>query len=162
VPTSPKPARRLAATPADCPGPNPRKLTSFGNYGNLIGSSPVWAGAYATFDTRRGGYHVQRDAPRSRYGWRIKVLWVVADTVEGRVRVTGSAVNRRSRLWFEVGDRDERPVPQAMLDPARPGVPATGDFREFPSYVYIPRAGCYLLQASWLGGAWRLVVGLGR
>jgi hypothetical protein len=76
--------------------------------------------------------------------------------------VTATDVRDSGRLWFEVEDRDERPVPQAMLNPATPGVPAIGDYRKFPSYVYIPRAGCYSVEASWRGGTWRLVLALGR
>jgi len=163
IPATPNAARRLDAAPSNCSGRRPRTLVSFGNYGNLIGSSPVWAGLYAIFDKRRGAYHVQRDAPRNVYGWRIKVLWVVTADVEDPVRVVGTDAGKRARLWFEVNERDERPVRQATLDPATPGVPLTGDdYVEFPSYVYIPRAGCYSLEASWPGGSWRLVVGLGR
>ncbi len=73
-PPTPNAARRLAPLPISCPAPTPHQLSSFGDYGNLTGSRPVWAGLYANFDARRGGYRIPRDAPRTPYGWRIKVL----------------------------------------------------------------------------------------
>lgn len=159
----PDPARRLGPAPGTCPAPRPpQQLVNLADYGNLIGSAPVWAGLYARFDPRRGGYRIHRDAPRTGYGWRIKVLWVAEDDVGGAVRVVATAISGRSRLWFNVGARDPRPRPQATLDPANPGVPPTGDYVEFPSYVFIPRAGCYGVDVSWPGGSWRLVIGLGR
>ena len=162
APAVAKAARRLAALPSTCRGPRPQQLVSFADYGNLIGSSPIWAGFYAAFDEQRGGYRVPPDAPRSRFGWRIKVLWVVDAAVRGQARVVATTTDTRSPLLFEVGDRDERPASQAVLDPASPGVPPTGDYLEFPTYVYIPRAGCYELSARWQSGRWRLVIGLGR
>jgi hypothetical protein len=50
-----------------------------------------------------------------------------------------------------------------MLDPASPGVPPTSDgYKDFPSYLYVPQAGCYMVEAKWTDGHWRLVFGLGR
>jgi hypothetical protein len=159
----PYPARRLASAAAACPAPRPsERLASFGDYGNLIGSSPVWAGFYANFDPRRGGYHIQRDAPRTGYGWRIKVLWVVAADVGGQVRLVATSISGQSWLWFKVGERGDRPHPQAILDPANPGIPPTGAYLDFPTYVFIPRAGCYGFDVAWPGGSWRMIVGLGR
>jgi len=162
APAPPRPAARLLAAPSDCGGPAPR-MVAFGDYGNLIGTAPVWAGVYAGFDRRRQAYHVEADAPRTAHGWRVKVLWVVGPKLKSRARVVGGELGGGQSLWFEVGDRDDEPVSTAILDPATPGVPPTGDgYKDFPSYVYIPKAGCYLLEARWPGGHWRLVFGLGR
>ncbi len=66
-------------------------------------------------------------------------------------------------MWFEPSEADS-PATAATLDPANPGVPITSPraYREFPSYGYFPGAGCYVLQATWGRGAWRIVVGVGR
>ena len=61
----------------------------------------------------------------------------------------------------KVGEREARPVPRAILDPSQPGVPPTDRYLEFPTYLYIPRAGCYQFDVAWPGGSWRLVIGLG-
>jgi len=160
--TEPPVAKRLARSPAYCPGPPPR-LTGFGDYGNLAGSTPVWAGFYATFDRAGERYRIDRDAPRTAHGWRIKVLWVVGPELERSARVEGHDLTTRAALWFEVGDEDRGPAPFAILDPANPGIPPTSDgYNEFPSYLYVPQAGCYELETEWGAGRWRLVFGLGR
>jgi hypothetical protein len=162
APTPPRPARRLAVAPTDCTGRTPR-MVGFGDYGNLIGTSPVWAGVYAAFNRGQHAYHVEAGAPRTAHGWRVKVLWVVAPKIESPVRVVGGELGGGQSLWFEVAERDNQPVFAAVLNPAMPSVPPSGDgYKEFPSYVYIPRAGCYLLEARWPGGHWCLVFGLGR
>jgi hypothetical protein len=155
-------ARRLKRAPADCTGPPPR-LRSFGDYGNLAGRVPVWAGLYASFDPTGQRYKIEPGAPRTQYGWRIKVLWVVSSTLPQPARVSGREVNTRAPLRFDVGGDAIKPTINGILDPAQPALPSTGSgYAEFPSYVYVPRAGCYELQADWSEGRWKLVFGLGR
>jgi hypothetical protein len=155
-------AKRLAQAPTTCTGPKPR-LVAFGDYGNLAGSSPIWAGFYASFDPAGQRYRIERDAPRTRYGWRVKVLWVVGPKLERPARIAGRELATGAALWFEIGEEDRKPAALGKLDPASPGVPPTSDgYKEFPSYLYVPRAGCYELEAEWAGGRWRLVFGLGR
>jgi hypothetical protein len=157
----PRVAKSLARAPGSCTGPKPR-LTGFGRYGNLAGSSPVWAGFYAAFDSARQIYRIERDAPRTEYGWRVKVLWVVSPGLKLHARVQGRDLATGTELWFEIGEEGSE-APFGVLDPAHPGVPPTSDgYKEFPSYMYVPRAGCYAISAEWTDGGWRLIVGLGR
>jgi hypothetical protein len=158
----PRVAQRLAPAPTDCTGPAP-PLTGFGDYGNLAGRAPVWAGFYASFDPAGRRYRIEQDAPRTEYGWRIKVLWVVGPMLEHPARIGGRDLTTGAALWFEIGDEDRAPTPFGVLDPANPGVPPTSaGYKEFPSYVYVPQAGCYAVEAEWTAGRWRLVVGLGH
>ena len=158
----PTPAKRLRRAPTGCAGPAPQ-LTSFADYGNLAGKAPVWAGFYAAFDAAGQRYRVGRDAPRTAYGWRVKVLWVVSAKLEQPARVQAHEQSTDAALWFEVGEDEAERAPSGVLDPSNPGVPATENgYKEFPSYVYVPRAGCYELEARWDSGGWRLVFGLGR
>ena len=155
-------ADRLARAPATCTGPAPR-LTAFGDYGNLAGIAPVWAGLYATFDRAAQRYRIEAGAPRTPYGWRIKVLWVVGPTLERPARIDARDRRTGATLWFEVGEEGSEPAPFATLDPANRDAPRTSNgYREFPSYVYVPRAGCYAITVDWGNGRRRLVVGLGR
>jgi hypothetical protein len=68
--------------------------------------------------------------------------------------------DRGDPLWFQIGDKAPTTTPK--LDPTQPGAypynPANPDqvFPEYPSYLFIPRAGCYVLEASWPGGHWRI------
>ena len=121
----------------------------------------MWAGVYATYDRTNQRYRIERDARRMRHGWRVKVLWVVSTDLESPARVRGHELGGGTSLWFEVEDRGETPVATATLDGAAPGGSTTTGYRDFPSYMYVPRAGCYELEASWSDGSWQLVFGLG-
>lgn len=154
--------KRLARAPANCRGPAPR-LVAFADYGNLAGSSPVWAGMYATFDRAGQRYRIEPGAPRTTYGWRVKVLWVLGPNLDAPARIEGRNLANGANLEFEIAPDERAPHPYAVLDPATPGVPPTSHgYKEFPSYLYVPQAGCYELEAHWAGGRWRLVLGLGR
>lgn len=53
-------------------------------------------------------------------------------------------------------------APSVTFDPDRPGIPPQdGSLKEFPSYLLFPSAGCYLLEATWATGTWRLGFGFG-
>ncbi|MDQ3874081.1 MAG: hypothetical protein M3322_00820 [Actinomycetota bacterium] len=136
---------------------------SFGEYGNLAGKAPVWAGFYAAFDGAGQRYRIERGAPRTSHGWRIKVLWVVDADLEQPARMEARELRTGAALWFEIGEEGGERAPVGALDPVHGGSPETASgYSEFPSYVYVPRAGCYELEADWGDGSWRLVFGLGR
>jgi hypothetical protein len=130
------------------------------DYGGLFGQRPAWGGFYAEFNPRTRTFRAL-DAPRTSLGWRIKVLWIVdpdqADpvTIRGRARSTGQP------MWFEIAEQYV-PSMAPALDVAHPeNVSQHGSFKEFPSYMYFPSSGCYLLEAEWPGGRWELGFGFG-
>ena len=151
---------RLQRAPAGCRGGAPRERVSA--YGTLFGRSPVWAGIYGRWARKASALHLGRDAPRTRYGWRVKVLWILAPRHADPVRVSGWRGPDERPVWFEPSDA-ESPASAAMLDPANPGVPAASprSYKEFPSYAYFPGAGCYVIETHWGRGAWRIVLGVG-
>jgi hypothetical protein len=150
----------LTRAPEACAGPVPRPRQVDPSYGNLVGDSPVWAGMYADFEAETRTYRAL-DAPRTEYGWRIKVLWLIEPDHEGLIDVRGANTSTGEALWFAAEGED--PGTSLALDPSEPGAPSeSGGWREFPSYLYFPRAGCYEVGATWSGGAWQLGFGLGR
>ncbi len=49
------------------------------------------------------------------------------------------------------------------LDPSNPGTPdRRKGWTEYPSLVWFPEAGCYMIQASWADGSWQRGFGFGR
>jgi len=127
----------------------------------LAGQRPVWAGFYARLDEATGALHLPRDTPRTSKGWRIKTLWAVAEHQPGLVESRGHHIKTRAHVRFEVGEAAVSTV--GLLNPKMPGtVTPEGEPKEFPSYLYFPASGCYELQASWQGGKWKMVLGVGR
>jgi hypothetical protein len=120
------------------------------------------AGAYSSLDVERGAYRAKKDAARTRFGWRIKVLWVLGPSATAVVELTGVNVRTREPIWFEVSDGG-RPAPSATLDPATPGAVSEpgSPWKEFPSHLYFPSAGCYRLHVESVDGGWDLAFGFG-
>ncbi len=149
----------VGPVPTNCPhGPEPMVLSS--HFGPGIGGYPAWAigfgGPHATMPIYAGNLEP------SRYGWPQKVLWVVKRSYPGLVRLRGANLADGVQLWFEIGGRREVTVAPVLKAP-EPAIPyQTEGWAEFPSYLYIPRAGCYTLEAEWEGGFWRVNFAAGR
>jgi hypothetical protein len=83
--------------------------------------------------------------------------------IEMPLRVEGDAsrmMAARPRR-FQIGDRAPSTTP--ILDPRAPPIPnQPAGWADFLSYLFIPQAGCYVLEAAWPGGMWRLTFAAGR
>jgi hypothetical protein len=153
-------AANLDTAPAVCPGPHPRLGAASSAYGKVAGSGPLRGGIYAELNTRANAFHAT-DAPRTDFGWRIKILWLVRPDQAQPLMIQGSGSSSEGPVLFALPEND--PTKTFQLDPADAGVPLEkGHWLEYPSYAYFPRAGCYRLSARWEGGGWDLGFGFGR
>jgi hypothetical protein len=143
--------------PTSCPsGPNPQTVSP--DFGPGLGQAPVWVVAFSS------GAHgavllLQGEATIGSHGYYQKVLWVIQPNYGHPVHLSGSDTGRGSPLWFQIGDG--APTTAPALDPTHPGAEynATNPdhvFAAYPSYLFVPQAGCYVLEASWPGGHWRI------
>jgi hypothetical protein len=143
-PQSAAPTPLSGGTTGICGSASPRLVNLPGaGVGLVLGRSPVWAGVYADYDARRGAYRAQSDAPRTEFGTRIKVLWVVTSSTPP-VTITWGSANGHS-ISFALASNDT-PTRVLSLDPRHPLTSSGGpSYGEFPSYIYVPRSGCYTL-----------------
>jgi hypothetical protein len=149
----------LGLPPRNCgSSPSPRVISPYFNRG--FGSAPVWA---VSWFVNGPIFHVGSPSwvTYTKFGWTAKVLWVVQPGYLHHVTLHGGNLRTHTPLWFQIGMNAPSTAP--TLDPRKPGIPIQhGNWREFPSYLFIPRSGCYYLQATWPGGSWRRVFGAGR
>ena len=150
--------RIVEPPPTSCQaGPNPQTVSP--DFGPGLGQAPVWGVAFSS------GAHgaillLQGQAEIGEHGYYQKVLWVIQPHYGHTAHLSGSDSDGASPLWFQIGD--QAPSTSPVLDPTRtqayPVNPANPDevFAYFPSYLFIPHAGCYVLQASWPDGHWRI------
>lgn len=156
-------SRQLAPAPTTCPGPKPRPKKVTPGVNRVIGRSPVWAGPYGMLDPKTGALQMVGNVPRTRYGWRDKVLWLVAYHHKGVIRLRGRNLTTGTALEFNVELSGVGTTTTGLLNHGKPGaVTNPGEPKQFPSYIYFTEAGCYVLSASWNGGSWKIVLGLGR
>jgi len=93
----------------------------------------------------------------------MKMLWVTKPGYTGRVTVRGWKLHSAARLWFAItGDLPPYPLyatPTAVqtLDARHPAIRSRpGSWAYFPSTFIVPESGCYVLEARWPGGTWRV------
>jgi hypothetical protein len=130
------------------------------HFGPGIGGYPAWAVGFGGPVAWRSAGGIVGQQP-TQYGWPEKVLWVVKRSYPGSVRLRGANLADGVPLWFEIGGRREATV-APVLKALEPAIPyQTEGWAEFPSYLYIPRAGCYTLEAEWEGGFWRVIFAAG-
>jgi hypothetical protein len=151
----PDTAPALARPPASCRG---SATTLVATVGRAIGEPPLYA---ADFGPRRAMLHVE-NGPLTARGWRVKVLFVLDAQATQRISVRGTRLGGSGALWFRVTGR--RVAKTAAIDPTVPAVPYDGSSRwkDYPTYFFLPRAGCFRLEARWPGGGWTKVFAGGR
>ena len=138
---------KLGRPPASCRGSTTVTLPTIGR---AIGAAPIFA---ADFGAGRAKLHVE-NGPHTKYGWRVKVLVVVDAEQKETLSLGLRRVGTRRALWLRI--LGQRPSTRPVLDPAHPPVPVeeSPQWREFPSYWFLPSAGCFQVDARWPGGAW--------
>ena len=147
----------LGAVPSTCPS-NPPPTDLPHDVGAAIGMSPVWTVGFTP------GLSLHLGNPRLLYhgphGWYRKVAWAAAPGYRLPIRVHGGTLDGRMPLWFQVGE--QLPTTSPVLDPLHPVVTGNTWGELFTSYIFIPKAGCYFVEASWPGGTWRLAFAAGQ
>jgi hypothetical protein len=95
------------------------------------------------------------------YGWPGYLTWAAQAGLTGKITVTGVNMNGGEPLWFKSSGGTARSV---VLDPLTASSRslggetwATGTFT-----VFVPRGGCYALQATWPGGGLHITFAAGN
>ena len=141
------PGPALGAAPSSCSRPTLQRINP--NVGLGIGKAPAFA--VGGWDST-GVMHAQR-ATQIQYGEEVKVLWVISPQTNQLITLRGASVNTGSPLYFEIANASPTPTP--TLDPSA-APQSDGGWTYFPSYLDIPAADCYYVEASWPGGKWRI------
>ena len=146
APPSPPPTFTPSPSVASsCQSPTSREVAPY--FGKAVGGSPVWAagGLVENPVTVTG-------TPDSPGATKKKVLWLIEPDFAEPVQLRGTNHADGAQLWFEIGGGT--PTREPTLDPQQPGIPVQhGQWREWPSYLYVPTPGCYTLEATWSSGS---------
>lgn len=156
-------ASQMESAPTNC-GPLPEPLAISEYYGPVLGMWPIWGTFSSGGEKPRGVLAMPLEHPRGSQlegWWAQKVLWLVKTNYDGEVRLKGLNVADGSPMYFTFGD--SLPIEEAIFNPESPGAYAQGSeqFANFPSLVWVSKAGCYLIEAEWNGGLWQQTVAVG-
>jgi len=162
---APSSALALDPPPASCPGVTLSVPTDTAPMNETIGSGAVWIGS---FTGKQATLTLSQKpvAGARQYGWPALITVVVRSNFDRPVTITGIDLTTGRQLWWSFPPFDESPdeAPATMytFTPQHPN-PGTPVFW-FLSYgtLFLPGSGCYLLQASWPNGGWKLAFVAGR
>lgn len=154
------PLTTLDPAPRDCPL-GPARQTISQEFGPVVGGTPVWVDWPFSATSTPLTIHVANPTPdkHTLYGWPVPLLIAATPQYTKPVSVQAWNASTGVPLWFAhsaAGDSSPTYVVQLSLDPTQPdGVSGDGYPSWFPT-LYIPISGCYVMQASWPGGTWKI------
>ena len=140
------------AAPHNCPPSQPAQTIS-PDLAPVVGKAPVWATLPALIPLRAG---------YTQYGWLWKIVWEVAKSTHP-VTLHGTDLRTSASLLFQISQDSLTTSP--VLDPGYPGHPISAfgdDWAEWGSYVFLPGARCYSMEAMWPGGHWLVYFAAGN
>lgn len=155
------PTPPLAAAPNDCSPAPPLSMVEMPVFGLGVGRAPVYVAGLQghPLKLRLGG---PDGKAYTQYGWLAQIEWALDPGYAQRVTVSVGYPHAGSVGLLTVSQW-RAPAPSAVLDPvAADDVPMRPHWNEWMGTVFLPVAGCYLLQASWSGGAWAIPFAAGR
>ncbi len=150
----------VGLVPTDCP-PSSSPRTISPDMGPAVGASPVWASGFGT-----GTYptaHLQDDRYSPHEGWPWKLAREVGPSYQKPVTIRAGMLHTGKLLSFQMSP-DDFVTTVPTLDPKHPGHPSSQlgpDWNEWGSYLFLPGAGCYYLEATWPQGHWLIYFAAG-
>ncbi|HLX59581.1 MAG TPA: hypothetical protein VKR83_21385 [Ktedonobacteraceae bacterium] len=128
-----------------------------------VGGEPMWVtgfnGSHATLN------HLTRAQP-SQLGWYQQIQLVGETNFNGTITLHGGIAGSLVPLWFGYYAGGGRLIRTVQVNPIDTSISNhTTDDQQwgiFPINLYIARAGCYYLQATWEGGNWIVYFAAGR
>ncbi len=156
-------APQMESAPTDC-GPAPEPIAVSEHYAPVLGTWPIW-GTLSSGGTEPEGILAmpieRREFSQLKGWWAQKVLWLVNTNYVGEVHLHGTNVADGSPIYFTFGE--STPTTTPIFNPEMPGAFAPGSqyFANFPSLVWVSKAGCYLIEAQWDGGLWQQTIAVG-
>lgn len=131
----------LAAGQA-CPRQTPQLITE--RFGSALGAGPVYAAGFATSGTLGFLDPPPASSLFARSDWNgAKVLWFIAPTYTGPVRIRGGRIDASGELRF---DQDQPLASDIHI--AAMSAQETPNWRDRPSFTRFQSAGCYAYQVD--------------
>ena len=157
------PSATLGPAPNDCPGMSQTHPFEFKGAPRVAGSSPVliigFGGANAVL---KNFAHAQPP----EIGWYKRIILLTETNYAGTVTLHGGNLLDGAPIWFGMKQHSQVPITTFTVQPLNSGLSNhTGSDEEWglsSSTMYIPRAGCYFLIATWPEGGWVVYFSAGR
>ncbi len=153
----------LGPAPNDCPAISQTYPFEFKGAPRAAGSSPVLIIGFGGPDAvLRNFAHAQPP----EIGWYKRIILLTQTNYTGTVTLRGGEMRDGSPIWFGMKQHSQIPNTTFTMSPLNASVSNhTGSDEEWglsAATMYIPRAGCYFLLATWPEGGWVVYFSAGR
>jgi hypothetical protein len=157
------PSATLGPAPDDCPAIPQTHPFEFKGAPSAAGSSPVLV-------IGLGGPHAVlthfTHAQPPEIGWYKRIILLTETNYAGTVMFRGGEIHDGTPIWFGMEQHSQVPITTFTVLPLNSSVSNhTGSDEEWrlsTATLYIARAGCYFLMATWPEGGWVVFFSAGR
>jgi len=152
------PSATLGPAPRDCPvvaqtHPSPQAAAN----------SPVLVIGFEGPDAILTNF---KHAQPPEIGWYRRIFILTQTNYSGAVTFHGGDLSDGTPIWFGMGQHNQAPITTFTVLPLNSSISNhTGSDEEWglsTATLYIPRADCYFLKATWPGGRWVIFFSAGR
>jgi hypothetical protein len=157
------PSATLDAAPDDCPVISQTFPFKIKGAPRAAGSSPVLVLGFGGPDAVLTNF---KRAQPPEIGWSKRIILLTQTNYAGAVTFHGGELHDGTPIWFGMKQHSQVPNTTFSVQPLNASVSNhTGSDEEWgimSATMYIARAGCYFLMASWPEGGWIVYFSAGR
>lgn len=163
-PSAITPSATLDPAPKNCPVISQTRGLDIKGAPRVLGSSPVLVIGFGGTDAVLT--HFKRAQP-PEIGWYRRIILLAETTYAGTVTLQGGELHPNGTpVWFGMRQHNRGPITLFTMRPVDTSLfHHFGDDRQWglmAATLYIPRAGCYFLIATWPEGRWIVFFSAGR
>jgi hypothetical protein len=157
------PSATLGPAPTDCPALSQTHPFEYKGAPRAAGSSPVLVIGFGGPDAIITNF---KHAQPPEIGWYKRIVLLAETNYAGTVTLRGGEMRVGTPIWFGMRPNNQGPMTTFTLDPRHTSVlNHSGSDEEWglsAAAMYVPRAGCYFLMATWTEGSWIVFFSAGQ
>ena len=157
------PSTTLDPAPQNCPVISQTRGFDYRGAPLTAGSSPVLVIGFGGPDAVL--MHLKQAQP-PEIGWYKRIVLLTETNYAGTVTLQGGELRDGTPIWFGMRDHNQGPITSFTVLPLNSS--ASNHFGSDQQWglstasLYVPRAGCYFLTATWPEGGWIVFFSAGR
>ncbi len=157
------PSATLGPAPDDCPAISQTYPFEFKDAPRAAGSSPVLVIGFGGPNAVLTNF---THAQPPEIGWYKRIILLTETNYAGTVTFRGGEMHDGTPIWFGMKQHNQGPITTFTVLPLNSSISNhTGSDEAWglsTATMYIPRAGCYFLIATWPEGGWVVYFSAGR
>ena len=149
------PSATLAPAPGACPVMSQPRLFGFKGAPRVVGSYPVFIIGFGGSEAVLTNF---KHAQPPEIGWYRRIFMLTETNYAGTVMIRGGEVHDGTPIWFGMKQHNRGPITTLTVLPLNSSISnhtmSDEEWGLSSATLYIARAGCYFLMATWPQGSW--------